>query len=119
VPFKTRGRSWDNWDCWGLVVVAYKEVYGLDIPSYVDEYRSIKQKDLLASIYNRGKQDKWHPVKQAQEGDVVIVYMDGRQMHSGVAINKSEMIHAEMGINTVIQKISEYRVEGIYRRNGK
>jgi|APSaa5957512535_1039671.scaffolds.fasta_scaffold24131_2 cell wall-associated NlpC family hydrolase len=119
VPFKTRGRDWSGWDCWGLIVVAYREVYGIEIATYTERYRSIKQKDLIASVYNEGKKDGWYEVDEAQEGDVVIVYMDGRDMHSGLAIDKNEMIHAENNINTVVEKISNYRLEGIYRRNGK
>ena len=119
VPFKTRGRDWSGWDWWGLIVVAYREVYGIEIATYTERYRSIKQKDLIASVYNEGKKDGWYEVDEAQEGDVVIVYMDGRDMHSGLAIDKNEMIHAENNINTVVEKISNYRLEGIYRRNGK
>ena len=118
VSFKTRGRDWDGWDCWGLPYVAYKEVYGILIPSFTECYRSIKQKDLIASIFNKGKVDGWHPEDEAQEGDIIIVYMDGRGMHCGMAMNKHRMIHADHGINTGTEKISEYKLEGIYRRDG-
>ncbi|MBT6048969.1 MAG: hypothetical protein HOG49_19395 [Candidatus Scalindua sp.] len=119
VPFKTRGRTWNGWDCWGVPFVAYKDVYDTELPSYTERYRSIKQRDLIASTFNEGKIDKWYPATEPQEGDIIIVYMDGRDMHCGMAINKKEMIHCDHGINTVIEKISTYRVEGMYRRNGK
>jgi cell wall-associated NlpC family hydrolase len=119
VPFKTRGRTWTGWDCWGMIVVAYREVYGTELPTYTEQYRSIKQKDLLASVINKGKKDKWHPVKEAQEGDVIIIFMEGREMHAGLAINDREMIHAQFGIGTGKERIAIHRLEGIYRRDDK
>ena len=34
VPFLQHGRDWYAWDCWGLICVAYKELFGIILPAY-------------------------------------------------------------------------------------
>lgn len=114
VPFKILGRSYDEWDCWGLVCMAYQEIYNIELPSYDECYQSVKQRDVIAKLCKK-KKEIWHEVSKAQPGDVILVYRVGRAMHVGLAIDRNRMLHVEHGINTCLQRISEFRVEGIYR----
>ncbi len=34
IPFIAGGRGWDGCDCWGLLLLAYREVLGIELPSY-------------------------------------------------------------------------------------
>ena len=38
VPFKEQGRDRAGWDCWGIIVCAYREVYGIELPDLGEYY---------------------------------------------------------------------------------
>lgn len=116
VPFKPKGRSWDEWDCWGVICLAFKEIKNILLPTYT-EYKSIKDREELQTLFTEGSvpEEHWEKVEDPRPMDVAILYMYGRACHIGLVIDKNKMIHCEHGINTVIEPISNYRVEGYYR----
>ena len=115
VPFKPHGRTWENWDCWGLICVAYKELLGIDLPSYTDDYTSTKDRELLAELYQKGRESEWHKVDKPQMGDIAFLYMYGRMCHVGLVVTDEKILHVEHGINTCLQRMKDFRVEGIYK----
>ena len=122
VPFKPHGRGYDNWDCWGLIYIAHRDVYSIDLPSYDKEYKSInREREKIEGLYSAGKQEEWVEVKDPQAGDVVMLYMDGRAVHVGLMIDKDKFLHTEQGIDTCVQRLTDFqfRIEGFYRYNGK
>ena len=38
VPFMEQGRDRAGWDCWGVIVCAYREVYGIELPDLGEHY---------------------------------------------------------------------------------
>ena len=34
VPFVPLGRGYSGWDCWGLVMCGYRDVLGIELPTY-------------------------------------------------------------------------------------
>lgn len=114
-PFVPRGRDWEGWDCWGLICIAYKELFDIELPQYNGQYHSVKERDLISKLYKDGATADWQEVEEVQMGDVVLIYMCGRACHVGMAIDKERMFHVEHGINTCVQSIKDFRVEGVYR----
>ncbi len=115
VPFKTLGRSSEAWDCWGLMCEAYKEIFNIELPRYDKHYRSVKEKDVIEQLYKDGAECGWYKVDKVQGGDAILIYMEGRAVHVGLAINNEKMLHVDFGVNTCLQYIKYFRVEGIYR----
>lgn len=117
MPFKTRGRSYEGWDCWGLLCMAYLDTQNILLPFYDNgEYKSIaKDRDKIKDLCVTTKETDWKPVKRAKMYDVAMIYIEGLPVHVGMMVNQCEMIHALHGINTCVQSLKQYRVEGIYR----
>jgi hypothetical protein len=44
--------------------------------------------------------------------------MFGRMCHVGLAVNDEKILHVEHGINTCLERIKTFRIEGIYRYGG-
>lgn len=119
VPFRVNGRNYKGWDCWGLFYMAYKDIYGIELPSYRRDYMTIIDNEETKKLIRLGIEKEWHLVDQPKEGDSVIIYSEGRDTHVAMAINREKLIHVIPEINTNIQRLSDYRIEGIYRYNGK
>jgi lipoprotein Spr len=129
LPFKERGRDHNGVDCWGLVALILRDVFGLDVPSYADEYVSTTDCKILSDLIKR-EADSWWPIAftDAREGDVVILRVASANTrekiyatHVGVVIKPGWMIHIERGIDAVLEQYTRprwgNRVVGIYRHD--
>ena len=117
-----KGRDWDAWDCWGMLCVFHRDVLGVTLPSYVDDYQDAGEspesrkglRDLIAT--NLGA---WRRVDEPEPGDGVLLNIGGRPIHVGLAIGDGLMLHTERKINTVIERLASpmwaRRIEGFYR----
>jgi cell wall-associated NlpC family hydrolase len=119
-PFAEKGRSRKGLDCWGLVVLAHREVLNKDIPTYEEEYETTEDHKLLNDIFLENM-IKWEQIstENAVPGDVVVINLAGRPLHAGIIVDKNLMLHTERKIGTVIErfdhpKISK-RLAGIFR----
>ena len=64
VPFKSRGRGRDGWDCWGLVIALYRECFGIELvdPPYESALKSAE----VAEVYEKQKL-LWSEIPAGQE----------------------------------------------------
>jgi cell wall-associated NlpC family hydrolase len=119
VPFVEHGRDSNGWDCWGLVCCAYKEIYGIDLPDFHEKYVSTTHINIVKKAVTDGIEyvllNGWKLVDDQQEGDIVVFFMKGHSIHVGLAIDAYKVIHVEDGIETCLQKTTDFRTEGIYR----
>lgn len=111
------GLPFQKYDCFNLVKLIYKEVYGKYILSTdVKHYES----DLINQSY-LGEVDNWIEVKESLEGDIVAIRLDSNYphlvTHFGVMINDKQMIHTTEKTNCVVENITKYYklVAGFYR----
>lgn len=126
VPFEEGGRSYDGWDCWGLVCVAYRDVYGIVLPTHTGEYRSTRRREELQDLIARRKAGSWELSDPHRPGDVALVRMMGRDCHVGLMLSDWDMLHVQAGISAVVEPIDRPpwrdraydKVEGIYRHVG-
>ena len=123
VPFKEHGRSYEGWDCYGLVYCAYRDVYGIELPEYSD-YDSTKEYEQLHSLINQAR-PLWESIVNrlsSKQGDVVVFTISRVPVHVGLVINKKAALHCEEKLGTFIEPINGSvwgkRVEGIYRYVG-
>lgn len=125
VPFKDKGRDFDGWDCYGLMRCFLKDVHGVDIPSFVDDYKNAgltkDSRDQLEIVIRQRKEilPQWVKVNEPKKGDGVLFLIGGRPIHMGLMLSRSKFLHTEAKINTVIESINSMiwkkRVEGFYR----
>ncbi len=123
VPFKEKGRSYDGWDCWGLIYVAYRDIYNINLPELTGEYSSTRRREELQSLITRKKDEVWKLHDPHEPGDVAIVRMMGRACHTGLMLEGWNMLHVQDKVAAIIEPINcppwrsaEYdKVEGIYQ----
>jgi len=101
VPFKEKGRSMNAWDCYGLLYTAYREVYGIELPQYLEYDSTIEYKQLNKLITSA--MPLWTPVKDLKPMDVALFSISGIPTHVGLVIDKRNMLHAEHKLGTFIE----------------
>ncbi|MDX1539978.1 MAG: NlpC/P60 family protein [Geminicoccaceae bacterium] len=110
VPFKEHGRGWDGLDCWGLVWLGYREVLGIDLPSYAEEYDTTRGR-LEDGSPNRklsdlivGKRDlSWVRVYDLQPMNVALFRYASAPLHVGLVIDARDMVHVERGAEVAVE----------------
>lgn len=120
LPFQDHGRDRSGLDCWGLVRLVMAEQFNIALPSHVHEYQRTTQVERISTLIEREVQH-WKLVSAGQEvcGDVIVLRVRGRPMHVGLVLGDRQMLHIELGINSVIERYSAPRwadrIAGFYR----
>jgi len=121
VPFVDRGRDWDGLDCWGLIRLAYLEIYDIELPSYVDQYDDSCDRETIRKIIELEKDVLWHEVDQPIPGDVALLRILGHALHTGLMVDTRRALHTEINVGPMIEELSSLmwrnRVEGYYRHD--
>jgi cell wall-associated NlpC family hydrolase len=118
VPFLDQGRDFHGWDCWGLVVRAYRECFGVELPGY--EHISALNSREAGEIIDAQKQ-LWIEVEAHQErpGDVIVLREGSWPCHVGLVVKAGLMLHVDMKIETCVESYNaaawKNQVIGIYR----
>ena len=123
VPFLDRGRSYDGWDCWGVICVAYWDVAGIFVPSYADGYKGTsgrEEYDRLERLVATNRQGDWIPARPPfRPLDVPLFRIAGRPIHVGLMVDHQRMVHSEERVGTFIERLGSpmwtKRLEGVYR----
>lgn len=116
VPFKDRGRDYGGWDCWGLVICGYRDVLGIELPDYLDWYKTTKNHRALARAFiDRSGSAGWKNI-DPRPGAVVVMMTGRLPTHAGVLVDHNMVLHCEDKTGTVWQRPSELKIEGYYER---
>ena len=113
IPFKYGGRDRKNLDCYGLVMLLYKELKGIEVPD-------VNSPEILEDIANLVSKEKtkWKEC-DIEEGAVLIFSIKGYGAHVGYVIGPDKMIHTWEKTNGVtIERISfawKHRILGCYK----
>ena len=112
VPFIAGGRDFDGWDCYGVNISAYRDVWGIQIP----DYSGYKIKDFrqLAALFENRKDGFWRRVEQPAPMVAASIFRRGLPIHTGICVNSREVMHVEENIETCIESITAFRIEGFY-----
>lgn len=81
-------------DCWGLVLMVSREIFGLDLGMHIGA-RYVG--DELAHIIEEEEQsNRWQVVAEPQNGDVVTMRkkVDGPPSHVGIVVGKGLVLHS-------------------------
>ena len=123
VPFIPHGRGYSGIDCYGLVYLAHRDVLGIELPTYAEDYVSTRPSSQLAELIAAHRKEVWWNVESEpmKFGDVVLLRCGGLPVHCGVALGDGSlrMLHVEQGISTCIESYDaplwQRRVEGFWR----
>lgn len=116
IPYRPEGRGRDGCDCWGLVVLVYRERLGIELPSYTGYGDPLGGH--AASLIEQGRQ-QWRPVSTPEPYDAVLIRVHGRPHHIGLVVRSGWMLHAAPGRDSCMENyLRPYwraRIEGFYR----
>lgn len=126
VPFEEFGRSWDGWDCWGVLFLGYREILGIELPEYTGDYSSARRRRELQDLIISNRDDKraeWERVEKPKAMDGVLLEMLGRSCHIGLMLDETNVLHVEENCMTMVEDINRPpwrgvgydKVEGFYR----
>lgn len=114
LPFRPHGRG-PAYDCYGLVVHAYRSVLGIDVPDYGGDYPRFKDHARLSEVVHNACLHDWQQVDDPQPMDAVVIYRLGLPIHIGLYLGAGQVLHIEHGIDATVQPVSDFRIEGYFR----
>ena len=107
IPFKDKGRDEEGLDCWGLVYLVYLEMFGIELPTYLEDYDTIKNLPLLKRLFVEGAHSGgWVRVlpKQEKMGDVFLLPLAGVRTHVAICVEPGLMLHVTEGIDVCVEE---------------
>jgi|BioPla2DNA2_1021312.scaffolds.fasta_scaffold80673_3 cell wall-associated NlpC family hydrolase len=103
IPFVQKGRDWSGCDCWGLVILIYKEELGISLDSYDKEYQNCFTDKNIAKLVEL-EANKWTKVSKIEPLDVLLFKQKGRSSHVAIAINDYLMLHTLINVGSCIER---------------
>lgn len=121
IPFKDRGRDRTGIDCWGVVRLVYRDHFGLELPSYIEQYVTAFDHIELGNLIRKERYKKWnaYPLGAERIGDVILIRLKGQPMHVGIVTKQGYMLHVMNGIDvceeSYLTRLWRCRIVGFYR----
>lgn len=113
IPFEYGGRTLEKLDCYGLLMLLYKDFYDTEIPDVVSPTFLKDIADLVQS-----EKPKWTPC-ELEEGAAIVFNIRGYGSHVGMYIGDDYMIHTwEATSGVTIERIGinwKHRILGVYK----
>lgn len=114
IPFEYKGRTREKLDCYGLVMLLYKDIYGIDLPDVNSPTILNEIADLVST-----EKLKWTPTSELEEGTVIIFNIRGYGSHVGMYVGDDYFIHTwEATDGVVIERLGlgwTHRILGTYK----
>jgi len=107
IPYKDGGRDINGLDCWGLVRLVYKNEYGIELPSFNNEY-IITDRERVNELFNQYREG-WAIEQNPKEGDVVLLRLLGEESHVGVLINDKQFLHVNYKTPAAVENLDSIR----------
>ena len=120
IPYKSKGRSFNGCDCWGIIRLYYNEVINRRLPEYLIGYCDALDATQTAIMF-ADKKSQYMKVdyKDRMNFDIVLFTLQGVVSHCGLVLDRTKMLHSLAGHNSVIEPYTGVlwrdRIEGIYR----
>ena len=115
IPFVDGGRSPGGVDCWGLIYLVYRDMLGIELPSYGE----ISARDLIRIRRTMNRESAvsttWVPVQSdPQEFDVVGMRLpDGATFgHVGLVCGPRRVLHIEKASGVAIEDAHSATIRG-------
>ena len=107
LPFKPGGRGPEAYDCWGLAVLIYRQIFGIELPDFVYKGTREQWRHIIAN------ESQYKQCKQA-EGALALL-ASGSRPHVGVCVDEHRIIHTSLHSGAIIENNKQVVVRGCYR----
>lgn len=120
IPWADKGRDVTGADCWGLLWLVMREMRGIALPSYSDQYVTADDRRALDALI-AGELSPWQEIERGAELPFDAVLMrEGRFLrHVGLVVEPGRLLHVSRNSTSVIERYREgllkTRVVGFYR----
>lgn len=93
LPWVDRATNWEAMDCWGVVVMYFRYVYGEELPC-VEGYHT-GETSIIDGFRSQIDSGKWLQVDKP-DGDCIVFtgFKDGVAVHVGVVVDGKYLLHA-------------------------
>jgi cell wall-associated NlpC family hydrolase len=124
IPWLDKGRSIVGCDCWGLVWMVYRELRGIELPSYSEHYVTAADRRATARLI-AGELDDWQEIPSSEEivFDGVLMREGQFPRHIGIVTAPGMLLHVSEGETSRIERyrsgILANRIVGFYRYRGE
>lgn len=117
IPYRSRGRE-KSLDCWGLVMLFYKNEMGVNLSS-LGGYENSENGEQVNRVINQESAANWNKVGTPKAGDVVVFRMGRHISHVGVALEGGKFLHSIKNRQTCVERLNNAiwkdRIYGFFR----
>lgn len=119
IPYEWNGRSFEKCDCYGLVILYYREELGIELTDY-DHRRQAHSEFKNSEYLIENAHKEFVKVERPKAHDVILIRNKSETPnHCGIVLGQ-RFLHCLEGVGCVTSKISTWhkRAHGIYRHKG-
>lgn len=104
IPFQPGGRTRSGCDCWGLTRLVLAERFGVQLPSFAEEYTDPHDWQVVSQLISTHI-PTWCPIAGTpQEGDVALFRILNEPAHVGVIVAPGFMLHVSRGTDSNVER---------------
>lgn len=108
-PWADRSCNFDTMDCWGLVILYYRHVMGIEL-HHVADYEA--GSDFVTC--HDSEATHWQPVGVPDSGDIAVFYHGNKPQHIGIIISPGKCLHSR-GENGCVMIDNVHSMKRIYK----
>lgn len=105
IPYVPLGRDFAGADCWGICLLAARELFGVELPEYF-----YTEQDILVHACEHIRHEThgphWSALDQAEAGDIHIFRIKGFEVHCGIDIGRGDFLHSLAGRNSCVESLA-------------
>lgn len=91
IPYQLHGRSRTGADCYGLVVMVYRDILGITLEDY--DYASRVDAGALIDVHRT----RWKQLAEPEHWAVAVIRNGLDPMHCGIIVDHDLMLHTHAG----------------------
>ena len=119
IPFRTLGRDIRGCDCYGLVRLALREKYNIELPELAEYLNALDNKEIAIVIEENTPLLSGDKQNNPEEGLVVVLSStEGLSSHVGLMVTDKLMLHTTYKTGAIIEPITSIniknRIKGYY-----
>ena len=114
VPFCEHGRDYTGWDCWGLIRCGYKDIFGVELPMFLEKYKNTNDYNSIAKVIESERIIKWEESSRIL-GSVALIKRRGYLVHIGLVATNYEILHCDKIVGTVLEQDIKMNIDGFWK----
>ncbi len=113
IPFESRGRTADACDCYGLLMLVYKDQLDVDLPSLLLYDSTIQRKTMSNMMKTQPMLIGFESVAVDEVAplDVLVIRQVGFDCHIGIVLDAKRILHTEAGKGVVVEDIARPHIK--------